>query len=563
MGHWLCYNDQYPSVTIFSYESGTQSLTEEFHMTEAIFRGNESRYPFAYPVGRWTRKWAERNPDKPLIIDLDNDRQCTAKDLHERSDMLACALIERGLRKGDVLSVVLQNRIEFMEIYFACAKTGIVFMPLNFHLTSRELEYQVKLVEPTFLIVEEGLTDTVSDLLESGVSFTKDDVYCIGSSKIRSFTDYESLFIGREGQEPKPEGKIDNEDVQVIMFTSGTTGRAKGCMGSFRKTFFNTLNDVLCNDDGPDDKQLLNLPLYHSYGLNIITIPTLYAGGTVYFQSGMDIETLCATIERERINKWMTITLMGRLLINSDMEQRFRLPSLTWFFMGGEPVPAHVVRALQKKWSHLTVTAGFGTTETSLCLTLPHQFAVSKAGSAGRSLFYSDIRIVDKDNNDVPTDQTGELLIGGPVVFSGYWKDSEATREAIDQEGYFHTGDIVKRDADGFIFVVEREKEVVISGGENIYPAEVDGVISQHPAVAEVAVIGIPDAKWGERPIAVIVPKEGMSITTGEMREFCAGKLAKYKIPDRVELTDELPHTGPGKIARWQLRQKYGGGIAR
>ncbi len=525
-----------------------------------------TRYPYAYPVGMWTKKWAERNPDKPVLVDLDRGKECTARELHLRSNKLAAGLLKKGLKKGDVLAVVLKNSIEFMEIYFACAGTGIILLPLNFHLTPTELEYQVKLVEPSVLICDEELTGTIRALLATGVGFTGKDVYCLrspGSRDELAFGEYESLFVDGDSPSPETGRNVDNEDIQVIMFTSGTTGRAKGCMLSFRKTFYNTLNDVLVNDDRADDRHLLNLPLYHSYGLNIITLPALYAGATVYMQSGMDVDKLCRTIEEKQINKWMTITLMGRLLINSGMEKKYGLPSLTYFFMGGEPVPAHIVKSLQSRWPHMTVTAGFGTTETSLCLTLPSKYSVSKAGSAGRSLFYNDIRIVNKENNDVPTGEQGELLIGGPVVFSGYWKNPEATREAIDEQGYFHTGDIVKRDADGFIFVVEREKEVVISGGENIYPAEVDAVISQHPAVAEVAVIGVPDPKWGERPIAVIVLKEGQTITTEEMREFCTGKLAKYKIPDRVELTDSLPHTGPGKIARWQLRAQYGGGIAK
>lgn len=535
-------------------------------MVEAYFRGRENSYPFAYPVGMWTRKWAERNPNKAVLVDLDRNKNSTAEDLHIRSNILANSLLGRGLKKGDVLAVILPNCVEFMEVYFACAKTGIIFMPLNFRLTPRELEYQVKLAEPSFIIVGEEFAESVKALLSCGVNFTENVVSCLKlpeSSAPPAFEDYELLFRNPDDRNPRPTWKIDSEDVQMIMFTSGTTGRAKGCMLSYRKTFYNTINDVLCNDDRPEDRHLLNLPLYHSYGLNIITLPALYAGGAVFMRRGTDIEQLCQTIENEQITKWLTITLIGRLLVNSDIEKRYKLPSLKFFFMGGEPVPAHIVKALQSKWRHLTVTAGFGTTETSLCLALPPDYAVSKAGSAGKPLFYSDIRIVDKNNNDVKPGEAGELLIGGPTVFSGYWKNSEATGEAIDKEGYFHTGDIVREDEDGFIFVVDREKEVIISGGENIYPAEVDEVISQHHSVAEVAVIGVPDAKWGERPIAVIVPKGTAKVSTEEIRRFCTGKLARYKIPDRVEITDSLPYTGPGKIARWQLREKYGGGIAR
>ena len=535
-------------------------------MTREYFETDKTRYPFMYPIGMWTKKWAERDPDKTVIVDLDRGKQCTNKDLHIRSNILANSLLAEGLKKGDVLAAVMPNCVEFMEVYFACAKTGVIFMPLNIHLTPRELEYQVKLIEPSMVIIEEEFIDNVTALLQTGVSFSEDAVFCLRSPESRTalpFKEYELLFTKPDSDYPNPEWEIDNEDIHMVMFTSGTTGRAKGCMLSYRKTFYNTLNDVLCNDDRTKDRNLLNLPLYHSYGLNIITLPALYAGATVYFQSGMNVENLCQTIEKEQINKWMTITLMGRLLINSNLEKRFGLPSLTYFFMGGEPVPAHIVTSLQSKWPHLTVTAGFGTTETSLCLALPQSYTTSKAGSAGRALFYNDIRVIDEDNNDVKPEEKGELLIGGPVVFSGYWNNPEATREAIDTQGYFHTGDIVRRDNDGFVFVIDREKEVIISGGENIYPAEVDDVISQHPGVAEVAAIGVPDKKWGERPIAVIVPNEGATVSSDEIREFCAGKLAKYKIPDRIEITDNLPHTGPGKVARWQLKAKYGGGIAQ
>jgi len=533
---------------------------------KAYVRGNETYYPFAYPVPMWTRKWAQKRADNFALVDLDGGKIYTYKELHIRSNILANSLLAKGVKKGDIVSVILDNCVEFMEIYFACAKIGAIFTPLNFRLTPRELKYQVDLTEPSVVIVGQEFAHNVGSLINSGVNFAREDVYCLrlaGSDKGLPFQDYELLLRDSNSEDPKFDWNIDMEDIQAIMFTSGTTGRAKACMLSYRKTFYNTINDVMENYYGPFSKFLLSIPLYHSFGLNIITLPILYIGGIIVMKRG-GIEELLETIEREQINTWAGLTVFARMILMvPEVEKKYKLEHLQGLGLGGEPVPSHLVKTLQQKWPHIVITSGFGTTETSEALILPFQDTVRKAGSCGKAMFYDEVRVVDKDNNDVKTGEVGELLIGGPIMFSGYWRDPKATKETIDEQGWWHSGDLVRMDEEGYIYVVEREKDAVISGGENIYPAEVEEVISQHPKVKEVAVIGVPDERWGERPIAIIVPRGEQAVTIEEVRQFCQDKLARFKIPDRVELTDSLPYSGSLKIARWQLKAKYGGGIAR
>ena len=533
---------------------------------KAYVRGNETYYPFAYPVQMWTGKWAKKRPDNFALVDLDRGKIYTYKELHIRSNILANSLLVKGLKKGDVVSVILGNCVEFMEIYFACAKIGVIFTPLNYRLTPRELKYQVDFTEPALVIVGEEFAHNVVSLINSGINLAKEHVYCLRlpqSEDSLPFQDYEVLLRGSNSEDPKFDWNIDMEDIQVIMFTSGTTGRAKACMLSYRKTFYNTINDVMDDYYTPFSKILLSVPLYHSHGLNIIAVPILYIGGIIVMKRG-GIEELLETIEKEQINAWSGIAVFGRMMLMvPEVEKKYKLECLQSLQLGGEPVPGHLVKTLQQKWPHIVIASLFGTTETSQALALPFQDAVRKAGSAGKAMFYDDIRVVDENNNDVRPGEIGELLIGGPIVFSGYWKDPEATKEAINEEGYFHTGDLVRMDEEGYIYVVEREKDVVISGGENIYPAEVEEIISQHPKVKEVAVIGVPDERWGERPIAIIVSQGGQAVNIEEIRQFCQDKLAKFKIPDRIELADSIPYSGSLKVARWQLKAKYGGGIAK
>lgn len=526
-------------------------------------QSKETYFPFAVPIGWWPKKWAKKRPNKTAIVDLDRGKECTYEDLYIRSNILANALLAKGLKRGDRISVILGNCIPYMEIYFACAEIGVTFHTVNWRLSPTEWKYQFDLIEPSLVIVGEESLDNFRKLINLGVNFTGNDAYCLrlpNSDVTLPFEDYEALFKGLNSEDSKVDWNIDMEDIQIIMFTSGTTGSPKGAMLSYRKNFYCTMSDVLELDMRPEDKWLLTFPLYHSGGIVMEAVPVLYEGATLFMKRGRP-EELLEAIERNGITKWLAVTYHGRAILNiPDAEKKYKLELLKQLTFTGEPVPASLMEALREKWPHVLFGVSYGATEASATI-MSHASVHEKPGSCGKPVFFAQVRIVDENDNDVKQGEIGELLTGGPIRCSGYWKNPEVTREVF-KGGWFHTGDLARMDEEGFIYIVDRKKDMIISGGENIHSTEIEVVIRQHPKVQEAAVIGVPDKKWGERPIAIIVPEEGQAVTTEEMREFCKDKLAKFKIPDRVELTNELPIVGPGKIAKWKLREKYGG-VAR
>jgi len=528
-------------------------------LEEIELRGKETYSPFAVPIGWWPKKWAGKRPNKTAIVDLDRGKECTYKELYIRSNILANTLLAKGIKKGDRISVILGNCIPYMEVYFACAEIDVILHLVNWRLSPEEWKYQFDLIEPSLVIVGEEFLDNFRKLINLGVNFTEDNVYCLRlphSDTTAPFKDYETFFKDLNSEDPKVDWDIDMEDVQIIMFTSGTTGNPKGAMLSYRKNFYCTMSDVLELDICPEDKWLLTFPLCHSGGIVIEAVPTLYKGATLFMKRGRP-EELLEAIERNGITKWLAVTYHSRAILNiPDVEKKYKLESLKQFTLAGEPVPASLIESLREKWPHISIGVLYGATEASA--TIMHLDAYTKPGSCGKPVFFAQVRIVDENDNDVKQGEIGELLTGGPIRCSGYWKDPETTREVF-KGGWFHTGDLARMDEDGFIYIVDRKKDMIISGGENIHSTEIEAVVRQHPKVQEAAVIGVPDEKWGEKPIAIILPKEGQVIATEEIREFCKDKLAKFKIPDRVELTDELPIVGPGKIAKWKLREKYEG----
>lgn len=512
--------------------------------------------------GLWVKRWAETRGDKYALIDAETERTCTYGELNAKSNTLANNLVAKGYRKGDRLVVVLENSIEMVEVYLACAKTGLIFIPLSPRITPLELKAQITRCKPRGLITTQDMATHFKNL---GIA----EIYVTPSSDDPRFENYTSLFKPPKPSYPELEWCIEPEDLHLILYTGGTTGRPKGCMLPYRKTFYNTLNDHLVFGLTENDTYLCSLPLFHSGGLNIILVPTLYAGGTVVLMKRIrgDPARILENLEKYKATAFLGVAYHAKL-INSlpDAEKRYKLECLRYWGFGGEPIPYSVVEALQRKWPHVAVMTCYGTTETSLAIALPptrKSVSMFKLASslgrmpAGKVMFYSEVKVVSENGKEVGRNEVGEVLIKGPTVFSGYWEDPEKTREAIDKDGWFHTGDLALIDEDGYIYVVDRRSHIIKSGGEKISAAEVEEVISQHHKVADVAVIGAPDEKWGERPVAFIVPKEGERISYEEIRKFCEGKLAKYKIPDKIKVVAELPRTGPGKVAKWVLKQRY------
>ncbi len=529
--------------------------------------------------GEWVERHSQLRGSKIAVRDIDTGNNLTYKELNNRSNALGNKFLDLGLKKGERIGLLLKNRVEFIEIYFACAKTGVTFVPFNIRLSHHEIINQIIHCQPKILFIGSetaSLAQKVKEQREKLISnltiYFLDDSHKkepIEAAGKDMFCNYSELFEEVNYSYPRPPWEILQEDVQLILYTAGTTGQPKGCMLPYRKTIYNTLNDQHAYGLTERDVFLCTLPLFYSGGLNIITIPTIYVGGEVVLLWGIkgDPERILGNIEKYRVTAFLGVAYHAKLINNyPNANEKYGLKSLRYWSFGGEPIPFNVIRDLQRKWPHVAVASSYGTTETSLAATFtPTRENIEKIKFArkigkfpvGKQMFYSPIKIVNEKGEEVGSFEPGEILIGGPTLFKGYWKDPEKTREAIDKEGYFHTGDIAMKDEEGNIYVVDRKSNIIKSGGEKIYAAEIEEIILQHPKVADVAVIGIEDKKWGERPIAFLVPKKQASLKVEEVVRLCREKLAKFKVPDKVIIMSELPRTSSGKTVKWKLKELY------
>jgi fatty-acyl-CoA synthase len=350
-----------------------------------------------------------------------------------------------------------------------------------------------------------------------------------------------------------PEDVVTWNSPQMIMYTSGTTGIPKGALLSHKKTLFNTLNAQIYFDLYSKDIMLLVLPLFHSGGLNIMAVPTIYAGGKIVLRSRFDPEAFLKDIETERITQAMLVPTMLNTLLKEVRPETFDLTSLRSVVVGGEPISAELMHEAQDKG--LPVRQIFGQTETSIELWVPEDMAKGKAGAVGLPVFHGEIQVIKKTGEPVKAGEIGEIVVRGPIQMMSYWNLSEETAETI-KDGWLHTHDLGRIDEDGFIYAVDRMGDMYISGGENVYPAEVERVLLNHPKIFEVAIVGVPDERWGRSGHAFIHPKSGEVIDFEEMAAFLNDKVATYKIPKSFEILKEFPKTASGKIKRRELLDK-------
>ena len=348
---------------------------------------------------------------------------------------------------------------------------------------------------------------------------------------------------------------MESDDPQMIMYTSGTTGIPKGALMSHGKTLFNTLNAQIYYDLTSKDVMLVVMPLFHSGGLNICALPILYQGGTAVIESSFNPKETLALIEKHRITTGLVVPTMLNFFLKKGGIDNFDLSSLRLLMVAGEPLPVALIKECEKRG--FCIRQLFGQTETSIQLCqMPNERDGKKIGSVGRSVFHADIRLVDEKGKDARPNEVGELIIKGPTLMLGYWNNPEETRKTI-RDGWLYTGDLAKMDDEGYVYIVDRARDVIISGGENIYPAELERVYAGNPKILEAAVIGVPDEKWGEVGKALIALKDGESMTEEEAIDFLKGKLAKYKLPKLVEFTEEFPKTASGKIKKAELKKRY------
>ncbi|MBN2126126.1 MAG: long-chain fatty acid--CoA ligase [Deltaproteobacteria bacterium] len=485
-----------------------------------------------------------------IYLNDDEEILLTYRALNLRSNSVAHYLVERGIRKGDRVAVMLNNCNEFLETYFAAAKTGAILVPLNCRLAPPELQYQLNDSGSRLLIFHDDFSEKVEGI-RSKIPVGKGNFCVVGDSSFPC-TKYQEVISGFSCDEPEVQEPVDWDDPQIIMYTSGATGIPKGVLMSHKKTTFNTLNaDIYYESIRPEDVFFSPLPLFHSAGIFMIAMPTLYKGATYMTTNRFDRSRCLRLIEEYRVTIFVAMTTLVNFILDSANLEDYDLTSLRYFLSGGEKTPSSMIEKLAENGIHMAQV--FGQTETSTLLSLSPKDALRKMGSVGLPVFHCDVRLVDSEDREVADGEVGEIVAKGPTLMMEYWNRPEETAKAI-VDGWHHTGDLARKDEEGYFHIVDRKKDMYRSGGENVYPAEVEKILYSHPAVLEAAVVGVPDEKWGETGLAFIVPYKDKDVSEAELTEFLRGKIAKYKFPRYFRFVEELPHTASGKVKKSELR---------
>ncbi len=497
-------------------------------------------------LGLWPARRAELTPDR-VAIDQ-GGHLLTYAELEDRAARCADALGASGIGTGDRVAALLDNGHEYAEVLFACARLGAILVPLSTRLAAPELEFMSSDSGATALVYSGAYADTVAAFRPT--TDVKASLV-VGDGDDPSYE--EALAAASPSRPPHPCGW---DDVLAIFYTSGTTGRPKGAMLTHGNHFWTNLNMVLALDLTQDERSLVVLPMFHVGGWNVNTLAVWWKGGTVVLESGFDAGRALERIAGG-VTSVMGVPTMYQLMSEHSGFADADLSSLRVAVCGGAPLPVPLIRTYQDRG--VRFVQGYGLTEAAPnCLILPPEDAERKAGAAGRPYFFADVRVLDAGDAPVDPGGTGEVVVRGPSVMQGYWGRPDETAEAL-RGGWLRTGDAGRLDEDGYIWIVDRLKDMYISGGENVYPAEVEHVLGTHPAVAEAAVLGVPDERWGESGLAVIVLRPEASATEDELRAFCRERLAKFKVPARVAFAEALPRNPTGKLLKPEIRERWGG----
>lgn len=503
----------------------------------------------AQGIGSWLTKRGFLNGDQEAVVD--GDRRLSYRELNQRVNRLSRHLQSLGLKTGDRLALLAYNCLEYIEVIFAAAKLGLIVVPLNWRLSPTELAFNLSDSETETLIYDPGFSETVKVL--KGQTPVK-QMLTLGKEGAAETQAYEQVLAAQSDAEPVPDKPVGLDSPHIIMYTAGTTGRPKGAVLSQGASFWNALNLQLDMNFTSQDRDLLVLPMFHIGGIGLFTLPMIYVGGTVVIQRTFDAAETLKLLRKEQITLFFGVTAVFLFLLQHPDFKPQVFENVRVVMSGGAPLPVSLVQ--QYHQAGIVLQQGFGMSEAAPSIsTLSKDLALTKAGSIGRALFHLEARVVDDELQDIPAGEVGELVIRGPNLMQGYWKREEATREAFSG-GWFHSGDLARMDEDGALFIVDRKKDMFISGGENVYPAEVENALYGMPQISETAVIGIPDEKWGEVGQAIVALKPDQSLTEEEVLHFLKGRLAKYKIPKRVVFVDQLPRNAAGKVLKNVLREK-------
>lgn len=494
---------------------------------------------------------ARLTPHREALLELASGQRYSYAELNERACRCANFLRERlGVRPGDRVAILAHNGVAYLDVLYGAAKIGAVLAPLNWRLTAGELAYVVADMEPHAILCGPEFTGILEELCAR--VDVPHRVGVEGAEVAGGWRYDEELRSARASEPEQPE--LTGESPLCLLYTSGTTGRPKGAVLPHRQLLWNCINTVISWGLREDDVTPVLTPLFHTGGLFAFLTPVHYAGGRVVLARGFDAEASLRLIERERCTVILGVPTLFQMWSETAAYREVRLEHVRFFISGGAPCPP----ALMEGWRRdkgVAFRQGYGLTEAGPnCFSMTDAESTSRPGSVGKPVLHASVRLVDPDTGqDAPPGEPGELWIAGPHVCAGYWRNPEATAAAL-VDGWFRTGDTVRRDADGFHYVVGRYKDMIKSGGENVYAAEVEAVFREHPAVADAALIGEPDDKWGEVGLMVVVRAPGAECGERELISHCEGRLARYKIPRRVVFAESLPYSPYGKVQKAELR---------
>lgn len=508
-------------------------------------------------IGRFLTKRAELSPDLDALVDVAQGQTYSFRQLNDRCNRTANALSAAGVARGDRVGLLAMNSVEFEESFMAIAKIGATIVPLNWRLVADELSFILTDANVTTLIYGQEFDPVIKELHERGTAADGTPITTwirIGedSGRPEFSLDYTTLHAAAPTDEPDVETSSD--DLLYVMYTSGTTGLPKGVMHTHATVLWALVTIDATADMHYADRYLVALPLFHVGALSP-AIGALYAGVTQVVMREFDPVKVWQLIASERITSGLLVPAMLQfMLLVKDQVGEVEHSALRWFMSGASPVPKSLIEAYVALGIEIHQVYGLTESCGPACLIGPDD-AIARAGSTGKPFFFTKVKVVDADGNETADDEPGEVLVKGDHVMVGYLNRPDATADTL-VDGWLHTGDVALRDADGFIYIHDRIKDMIISGGENVYPAEIENVVMSMDAVADCAVIGVPSAKWGEAPCVVTVKADGAELTEDDILAYCDGKLARYKLPRVAVFVSEIPRNPTGKALKRILRDE-------
>lgn len=488
----------------------------------------------------WLKRWNLYSPKNIAIKDGETGREFSYAKLFELANRGAHFLHnDYDIRKGDRVAVLASNELEYVFLFFALQRLGAILVPVNFRLTQREVDHIISDCSPKLILFQDAYSSIVNNLpgkpanllLQGPGSFAE---------KLEQSSSEEYAFISQEN------------DPAMILYTSGTTGAPKGAILDYKMLFWNSINTTLRLNISQNDCTVIFLPFFHTGGWNVLTTPFLHRGAKVVFLKKFDANQILTLSEKEKATIMFGVPTTMDMMARSPLFDKVDLSTIRYSIVGGEPMPIELIKIWDKKG--IPIRQGYGLTEFGPnVFSLNEEDVIRKIGSIGFPNFYIEAKVVDSEGKELGDNEVGELVLRGPMCMQGYWHNDKATQETI-KDGWLYTGDLVRKDSEGYYYVVGRKKDMFISGGENVYPTEIEQILHAHPAILEVAVIGVPDEKWGEVGKAFIV-LNNTQVTADDIQKYCQQNLAKFKIPKHFIFLDSLPKGDSGKILKKKLAE--------